>query len=657
MLLSCVGAYSLGSGQKPVELLSPDGRIRMLVTTDGRIACSVSAGSVELFSSNIQMDLRRESLGKNPVIVGRRAAAVEEEVRPVVPFRFSVVKNRYNRLVLDFKGNYSVEFRAFDDGVAYRFITRKKGAIEVMHEDCNLNFPEEYQLHLQYTGRKDGKVDRQFAAIYEELYSHISSAEINPDSMMAVLPILIDTRRGEKILFSEADVNDYPHIFLRGQGDNSLKSAFPPAPTRMRIDSIGNTWISETADYIARTDGTREFPWRWFVIASDDRQFLETTMVARLAPPSALDDVSWIKPGQAFWDYINRGTDYGPAVTYRQGINTPTYKRYIDFAAHNKIQYVLIDAGWAKDHSAAPTLEVVPALDLPEVISYAKAKGVEIILWMYYHPMQRDLDDDSYNLFEEYANMGVAGFKIDFMDRSDQWIANFYEKAAREAAKHKMVVEFHGSFKPVGLEYKYPNILSYEGVRGLEYGPSPENSIYLPFIRNVVGPTSFTPGSMLNTQPEHLTSGWGYNWATIGTRVHHLAYYIVLESGILMISDSPRRFEENPDCADFIFSVPATWDETRALEAELGQYAIVAKRKGNKWWIGGIRNDGVRTRDFRIPLDFLEEGRKYRITSFEDGPNANGQSMDYNIRTANVSRSDVLDIRMMRNGGWAAVIE
>jgi alpha-glucosidase len=645
----------VGAQHNSIELQSPDGKIKVKINPAEKISYTVSTPKGILFGNDIQLQLRNEIVGKNPKLTGRQYSSVHTEIKPVIPFKFAVVKNNYNCLILHFKGNYSVEFRAFDDGVAYRFITRKKGEIEVMHETCNLSFPDEYMLHLQYSGENRG-----FAAIYEELYSHVASNKWKAGTQMAVLPLLIDTRRGEKILFSEADINDYPNMFLAGQGiNNGISSVFPPAPTEMRVDSAGNIWIAKEADYIAKTAGTREYPWRWFAISHTDGQLLENTMVARLAQPCTLEDVSWIKPGQAFWDYLNRSTDYGPLVNYRQGINTPTYKRYIDFAAQNRIPYLLIDAGWAKDHSAIPPLEVVPELDLPEVIRYAKSKNVEIVLWMYYHPVQRDLYDDSYNLFEYYSKMGVAGFKIDFMDRSDQWIVNFYEQTAQEAAKYRMIIEFHGSYKPVGLEYKYPNILSFEGVRGLEYGSgtTPENSIYLPFLRNVLGPVSFTPGSMLNTQPEHVRSGWGYNWTTIGTRVHHMAYYILLESGLLMIADSPRRFEENPDCSGFIFSVPVVWDETRAIAAEVGQYAIVAKRNGDKWWIGGIANDGAKSREFDVTLDFLTKGKSYRITSFEDGANANGQALDYNIRTMDVTQGDMLNIKMARNGGWAAIIE
>lgn len=650
MLLLCAKAMARS---ERLELTSPNGQIKVVVSTDQGLGYSVFSNGSELFSGKTAMQLRGETLGEEPKLSRSRFDESDSEIRPAIPYKCSAVRNNYKSLTLDFKENYAVEFRAFDDGIAYRFITKKRGLIDVINERFDLRFPETYRLHLQPAGKEKG-----FKAVYEENYLHVPSNDWGLEGDMAVLPILIDCGKGRKVLFSEVDVNDYPHIFLKQEGNGAV-AALPPAPTKMEKDSLNNVWITEEADYIARTKGMRPFPWRMFIVTERDEQLLESTMVARLAPQCALSDVSWIKPGQAFWDYINRSTDYGPYVTYDQGINTPTYKRYIDFASRNKIPYVLIDAGWSVDHSASSVLEVVPELDLQEVIDYGKSSNVGIVLWMFYHSIQKDLWDDSYNLMQYYSDIGAAGFKIDFMDRSDQWITNFYDEAAKEAAKHHMLIEFHGSFTPVGLEYKYPNVLSYEGVRGLEYstGTTPENSIYLPFIRNVVGPTSFTPGSMLNTQPEHLSSGWGYNWATIGTRVHHMAYYILLDSGMQMIADSPRRFEENPDCSEFIFSVPVTWDETRGLAAETGEYAVVAKRKGNKWWIGGLTRDTGRSREIEVALDFLPEGRKWHMTSFEDGPNANGQAMDYNVRKLDVSRGDKLRVMLARNGGWAAVIE
>ena len=492
----CLLPANVSAQDLPVSLQSPNGSISLTISIDDKITYTVSSEKGVLFRNEISLQFRNGILGKGPKTADIKYSSVDTEIKPAIPFKFSLIKNHYNSLMLHFDGDYSVEFRAFDDGIAYRFITRKEGEVEVMHEACNLTFPDEYTLHLQYAGENRG-----FASVYEEPYSRVQSNKWKAGEQMSVLPILIDTRKGDKILFSEADIEDYPNMFLTGRGvKNGIAAAFPPAPNRMQVDSAGNIWIAGEADYIAKTAGAREYPWRWFAISHKDGELLENTMVARLAQPCALSDLSWIKPGQAFWDYINRSTDYGPLVNYRQGVNTPTYKRYIDFAAKNRIPYLLIDAGWAKDHSAAPPFDVVAELDLPYLIEYAKSKKVEIVLWMYYHPVQRDLYDDSYNIFEYYSKMGIAGFKIDFMDRSDQWIVNFYEQTAREAAKYRMIVEFHGSYKPVGLEYKYPNVLSYEAVRGLEYGggTSPDNSVYLPFIRNVVGPVSFTPGSMRN---------------------------------------------------------------------------------------------------------------------------------------------------------------
>jgi alpha-glucosidase len=593
-------------------------------------------------------------LGKNPKLASQKRSSVDEKIKPVVSFKFSTVENKYNQLLLNFKGNYSVEFRAFDDGVAYRFITRKKGEIDVMHEDFNISFPDDYLLHLQYTG------DAGFATYYEEPYTHLESKEWTPDSAMSVLPVLIDTRKNTKIFISEADLNDYPCAFFKGTGEkNGITSIFPHAPLEVNkledMHIAGGLYqmhkkVSKEADYIARTAGSREFPWRYFVIVDNDGQLLENTMVCRLSPQSVLDDASWIKPGLVIWDWMNRYS-YGPGVDFEPGVNTASYKYFIDFAAKYNIPYCLLDLGWT--HDLVNPLVPVPEVDLPEIVRYGKEKNVDILLWMSYRGIDKDLDDDSYNIFEHYAKMGVKGFKIDFLDRSDQWMIRFYERAAAEAAKHRLYIEFHGSYTPRGLEYKYPNVLSLEGVMGLENMGrcTPDNSVYLPFIRNVAGPMSFTPGSMLNVQPEQYKGGF------IGTRAYHMALYVLFESGLQMISDSPVQFYQNPDCSEFIFSTPVTWDETRALAAEVGEYLIVAKRKGDKWWIGGMTNNKEKKREFDVNLDFLTQGKSYNMTVFEDGTDADRQAMDYRIRQQQVKQGDKIHVKLARNGGFAARID
>ncbi|MDR0845397.1 MAG: glycoside hydrolase family 97 protein [Tannerella sp.] len=646
-----IGFCQSVTAQKPIELLSPDGTIKLSVTLGEKISYSISCNNEALLQNNeLQLQLRKETLGKSPKLASQKRTSVDADITPVVPFKFSTIQNKYNQLLLNFKGDYSVEFRAYDDGVASRFITRKKGEIEVIHEDFNLSFAGDYLLHTQQDG---------FSSYYESPYVHLESREFKPGDKTITLPVLIDTRKGAKVLISEADLNDYPCLFFHGRGDeNGLKSVLPPAPLEVKADPNGrNIRVSKEADYIAKTAGTREFPWRFFIIAKNDGQLIGNTMVGRLSPQNILSDVSWIKPGLVMWDWMNRWSDYGQEVNYQAGVNTAAYKHYIDFASRNKIPYLVLDEGWSKNN-AAPK-DIKESVDIPELVRYGKEKKVELILWITFRGIQDDFDDDSFNLFEYFSGMGIKGFKIDFMDRNDQWIVNFYERAAKEAAKYKMLVELHGSYKPVGLEYRYPNILSYEGVRGLENGIGcvPDNSIYLPFIRNVVGPMSFTPGSMLNVQPENARNGLGSNLVTVGTRVHHIAHYVLFESGLQMIADSPRQFDQNPDCRDYIFSTPVTWDETHALAAEAGQYVIAAKRHGNKWWIGGITNNAEKSREFDLALDFLPAGKSFRITTFEDGINADRQAMDYDVRKLSVKQGDKIHVKLARNGGFAAVIE
>ena len=441
---------------------------------------------------------------------------------------------------------------------------------------------------------------------------------------MSVLPVLIDTRKQYKILISESDLTDYPCMFLKGTGDNGIVSTFPKAPLAFGEDGDRSLKITQEADYIAKTSGARNYPWRYFVLTKDDRQLLENTMTYKLAGKNQLQDVSWIKPGQVSWEWWNDASPYGPDVNFVSGYNLETYKYYIDFASKFGIPYIIMDEGWAK--STRDPYTPNPKVDLHELIRYGKEKNVGIVLWLTWLTVENNFD-----LFKTFNEWGIKGVKIDFMDRIDQWMVNYYERVAKEAAKHHLFVDFHGSFKPAGLEYKYPNILSYEGVRGMEQmgGCYPDNSIYLPFMRNAVGPMDYTPGAL----------------------------FVIFESGLQMLADNPTLYYRNEDCTRFITSVPVTWDETVALEAKAGEYAIIAKRKGDKWFIGGMTNNGQTEREFAVKLDFLKKDCAYQMTSFEDGINAGRQAMDYRCKSSQVKNGDVLTVKMVRNGGFAAVIE
>ena len=628
---------------KSFELKSPSGEVSVTVDIGEQIRYSVYGGGKPLLTdSSLALCLREGTLGDKPHLTGHKASPVNRTFRPIVAFKFEEIRDRCNMLRLDFRGGWAVEFRAYDDGMAYRFVTALGHDIEVLSEKVAIRFPDDYTAVVQQPGG--------FKTAYEEPYSLIETNGWKPGDPMSVLPVLIDTRQGYKLLLSESALSDYPCMFLEGDGANGMKGTFPKVPLAYEESGDRSMRILQEADYIARTKGTRAFPWRYFVIAKDDGQLIETTMTARLAEQQAIADASWIEPGQVSWEFWNAASPYGPDVDFVAGFNTATYKYYIDFAAEYGIPYIIMDEGWAR--STRDPYTPNPAVDVHELIRYGREKGVGIILWMTWLVVE-----NHFEMFEELSKWGVKGVKIDFMDRSDQWMVNYYERVAAEAARHKMVVAFHGSFKPAGLEYKYPNVLAYEGVRGMENmgGCTPANSVWFPFIRNAVGPMDYTPGAMLSMQPESYC-GNRPNAASIGTRAYQMALFVLFETGLQMLADNPTLYYRNDECTRFISRVPVTWDETRALKAVAGKFAVVAKRKGDKWYVGAINgsNEGI---ELEIPLDFLTPGKNYTMTGFEDGINAFRQAMDYRKTQRRVDSTGKATLKIARNGGWAAVIE
>ncbi|MFV0313227.1 MAG: glycoside hydrolase family 97 protein [Dysgonomonas sp.] len=630
--------------QKQTELTSPNGELKVSFNISDKIYYDVSYNNDVLLKNNyLQLNLRNEILGQNPKLSNQKRSQVKSESKPVVPLKFSTVKDEYNQLLLTFKGDYSVEFRVYNDGIAYRFITNKKTEVEVLGEDFVVNFPAGYLLHLQQPG--------SFKTAYEEPYTHIESQEWKATDKMSVLPVLIDTKKQYKILISESDLTDYPCLFLKGTGTNGMQSVFPKVPLEFGDDGDRSVKLLKEADYIAKTSGKRNYPWRYFVITKDDKQLIENTMTYNLATKSQLQDISWIKPGQVSWEWWNDASPYGPDVNFVAGYNLETYKYYIDFASEFGIPYIIMDEGWAM--STRDPYTPNPKVDVHELIRYGKEKNVGIVLWLTWLVVE-----NNFEIFRTFQEWGVKGVKIDFMDRSDQWMVNYYERVAKEAAKYNILVDFHGSFKPAGLEYKYPNVLSYEGVRGMEQmgGCTPDNSVYFPFMRNAVGPMDYTPGAMISMQP-NVYCGQRPNSASIGTRAYQLALFVIFESGLQMLADNPTLYYRNEDCTRFITQVPTTWDETKALAAQVGEYTIVAKRKGDKWYIGGMTNNKETSREFELDLSFLNNGKTYTMTSFEDGINAGRQAMDYRKKSSTVKSGDKIKINMARNGGFAAVIE
>jgi alpha-glucosidase len=625
----------------PIELLSPDKRIKVSVNIKDKIGYAVTFnGDPFLSNSYLQLNLDQAKLGANAKLLNKTLSSVNSSSNPIVPLKNSTVLNQYNLLRLDFKGDFSVEFRAYNDGIAYRFITNKKDSIVVNSEDVHINFNDAVKADYLETGG--------FKTSYEILYRQNELGKINKDKM-SVLPILFNTGK-YKALLSEADLYDYPCLFVKAVDDKTVDAIFPKAPLAFGDDGDRSKKILKEADYIAKTAGKRSFPWRFLVITDKDTQLAANQMVYKLSTPNQLQDTKWIKPGQVTWEWWHNAYVYG--VDFKSGYNQDTYKYYIDFASKFGIPYIIMDEGWAK--TTLNPFEPNPTINLQELIAYGKQKNVKIVLWFTWLAVE-----NNFNVFETLEKWGIAGVKIDFMDRSDQWMVNYYTRVAKEAAKHHILVDFHGAFKPAGLEVAYPNVLSYEGVVGMEQNiggglATPNNNLFLPFLRNAVGPMDYTPGAMRSAHKQDYKPSW-VNTMSIGTRAHQLAMYIVFESGLQMLADNPFNYLREPETTSFITSVPVTWDETKILDASVGEYIVTAKRKGEKWFIGAMGND--QKHDLKVEASFLKTNTNYQITLIKDGINADFQAMDFKRIVKPIKAGETIDINMVKDGGFVAVIE
>lgn len=636
MVMACM----TGHARKVITAQSPDKQTCVSVRLADKIYYDVVSNNDTLLKQSIVgMQLRNKTLGDNPVLKKKRVRSIEETVTPLFPLKYSQVENNYTLLSLDMQGGYAVDFRIYNDGVAFRMRTSLPGEIEVMQENTVFQLAENCKLVLQQPGG--------FKTGCEEYYSLVNSNAWKREERMSELPILIMGQE-YKILLSEFDLYSYPGLFLRGNADNSLSAIQPKNPLEYEDDGDRKQRILKEADYIAKTQGTRTFPWRYMLITREDGRLAENTMPMRLSGKCMLEDTEWIKPGQTCWDWLN-GIPYGPDVTFKGGINLDTYKYFVDFASRNGIPYIIMDEGWAL--STKDPYRTNPNVNLPELIRYAKSKNVGIFVWLPWLTVEHNME-----LFQKFEEWGIVGTKIDFMDRQDQWMVDFYERVAQKAAEHHIMIDFHGAFHPSGLEYRYPNVLTYEGVRGMEFngGCRPNNSIWFPFLRGAIGPMDYTPGPMICYQPEYHHGNRPF-CSGVGTKVYHLAAFVLFESHLQMLMDNPSRYDMWPDCRDYITSVPVNWDETRVLVAEAGQYIVMAKRRGDKWFIGGITND--KQREVEVTLSFLPEGKELHMTSFVDGVNADRMAMDYRMEQRTVNRNTKLSIKMARNGGFVAAIK
>jgi len=631
---------STAGAQANYSVKSPDGRIEVRIRTADRIKYDVVLnGKALLQDADLSINIDHKTLGVNPKVTAHKERSTNQVLEPAVRQKFARIRENYNELRLEMEGGYAVVFRAYNEGAAYRLETYlSQNEVKVYGEDANFNFAESHTVYYPLEESLFSHNERKWVP---QAMNHIAPTAI------ASLPAIVDID-GVKVAIAESDVEDYPGLWLRGTSGNGLAAIFEPYPLEEKLERDRDYKVVEAADYIAVTKGTRTYPWRLVGIVERDADLITNPLVWLLEKPSQVQDTSWIKPGKVAWDWWNANNVYG--VDFKSGVNTETYKYYIDFASKYGIPYIILDEGWYK---LGNVMEVVPEINMPELTAYAKQKNVGVILWVVW----KTLNDQLEPAMNQFSQWGVKGIKVDFMQRNDQLLMKFYHNLSREAAKRKMLVDFHGAQKPASLTRTWPNLISTEGVRGLEWSKwsaetDPPHTTTLPFTRMFLGPMDFTPGAMLNAQKKSFAPVFDRPMS-LGTRCHQLAMYVVYESPLQMLSDTPSNYLREPESMVFLKAVPTEWEDSLALDGKIGEYVIVARRSGHDWYVGAMTNWTPRELD--LDLSFLPAGN-FTMEAYQDGANADRYGSDYKLASSRVSKATKLKLKLAPGGGWAARI-
>lgn len=642
---------SVSGWSQVLHLKSPNGNIEMNLENGAKIRWSVKHKDTEVIApSAISLTLSNgEILGNNAKIASTKNSASNTTFETPV-YKKKTVVDQYNQLIVNFKGNFGLILRAYNDGVAYRFFTNKNKKITIVSEEASFNFSKDHKAFVPYV--RDLREKDMYTSAFEALYDEIPLSKFVKDTL-AISPLLVDLGNGKKAAIVEAELQDYPGMFLtrNNEAQYGLKGIFAHYPKKERLGGYNkmNYMVSERENYIAETNGSRSFPWRAIIISEKDSELLNNDMVQKLSSPSQISDMSWIKPGKVAWDWWN---DWNISkVDFKAGINTQTYKYYIDFASKNNIEYVVIDEGWSEE---TDILKISPAMDIKELIEYGKQKNVGIILWASWYAINQVLDD----AFTKYSNMRVKGFKIDFIDRDDQKMVNSLYNIAKKAASYKLLIDYHGMYKPTGIQRTYPNIVNFEGVKGLEnakWTPKDDMPHYeasIPFIRMLAGPMDYTPGAMRNATKADFRPSNSLPMSQ-GTRCHQLGMYVLYEAPLQMMADSPTAYMKEQESTTFISQIPTTFDETVALDGKVSEYAAIARKKGNTWFVGGLTNWSAR--EIELDLSFLGDGT-FTAEIFKDGLNAEKDPTDYKREIIKVTNASKLKVQMAPGGGFAIII-
>ncbi len=660
LLLACT--TTMGAPTEQITLSSPDGKTQAMIDVTGQIKYSLHQDGVEVLApSPISMTLGDGTVwGVAPKLKSVKKVSNDQTIE-TPRYKSSHIEDKYNGVVLNFSG-WQLEFRAFDDAVAYRFISQKQGQYVVEAEEADFNFTNDAVATVPYV-YSPGSLEHQYFQAFENTYTTAPLSELDRNRLM-FLPLSVEAPQGKRITITESDLRDYPGMYLTANATgNKLSGHFAPVRDEIQEHAGYNNLqviVESRHNYIARVEGERSFPWRVAIISRDDMELANSNVVYKLASPSVIGDASWVKPGKVAWDWWNNWNLEG--VDFKAGINTQTYKYYIDFASENNIEYVILDEGWSVN-KVYDLMRVVPEIDLEELIAYGEERNVGIILWAGYYAFDKDME----KVCKHYSEMGVKGFKIDFMNGDCQDLVAFNERSAAMTAKYKLMLDIHGTYKPTGLERTYPNIVNYEGVFGLEQMKWQSKdcdhvtyNVTMPFIRMVAGPVDYTQGAMRNTTKTYnslsdtVENQYFPSFTrpmSQGTRSHQFAQYIIYLSPLNMLCDTPTNYEKEPVSTEFIASVPTVWDESKTIQGKMGEYIVTARRKGDTWYIGALNN--WTARDITINVSEIT-GKSGEATVYMDGPNAANHAEDFQKKTINTNGETTL--HMAPGGGFVLVI-
>ena len=648
----CVAAFLICGGnavnaEESLSLKSPDGRFEVRIQLGEDLSYSVLwSGQTVVSPSCVGMELADGTvLGKTPELAARTTSSMHETIKAPL-YRFSEFNTAYQELDLRMKDNYGVIFRAYNEGVAYRLYTQFDSNIEVKNERAEFNFPEDWTAWIAYsTNQKD-----PFATSFENLYATVPLSKVNRKTL-AFTPTTLDLGGGRKLTLAESDLESYPGMFLKATEGRGFTGVFAPVPVKLEADpSARQEKVKEYGNVIARTQGKRTFPWRVILMTESDKELPVSKLLYALASPSRIEDISWIHAGKSAWDWWSEWGVYN--VDFKVGANTQTYKYYIDFAAKYGLEYMTLDASWYHLQNG-DMMKTTEWVDMPAVAAYAKERGVGLVLWTAFAVLDRQLEEAC----KYYSSLGIKGFKVDFLERDDQLAVEQAYRIAETAARYHLILDYHGFYKPTGLNRTWPNVVNFEGVYGLENAKwmdsdvdMPKYDVTMPFMRMMAGPVDYTPGAMRNAIRSNFKSIYKEPMSQ-GTRCHQLAEYIVFDAPFAMLCDTPVLYEQEPEYTRFLVSIPVEPDETQILSAELGKYIVTARRKGDVWFVGGLTGWNVKQVD--IPFSFLKKGQVYQAVLYKDGVNAERRGADYTVDRFMVNSADTRSVRMSSGGGFA----